>query len=149
MSGCSQMSSASATSAPFSPSETALFCRTKCRAQSLERGSFRMDFSTKFGKEIPSQICVKKGQFQHPRIPGRWEPGGGSFSSFVARTPFLRWDSLAPLQGSFGPFTPGVTEESGVSSRGLSALRALSALWAQKIQNGAENESKWTTFRIF
>ena len=32
-----------------------LFCRAKGAAQSLERGSSRMDLSTKFGKEIPSQ----------------------------------------------------------------------------------------------
>ena len=39
----------------FSPSKSALFCRAKGTAQSLERGSFRMDLSTKFGKELPSR----------------------------------------------------------------------------------------------
>ena len=39
----------------FSPSTSALFCRAKCTAQSLERGRSRMDLSTKFGKEIPSR----------------------------------------------------------------------------------------------
>ena len=51
--------------APLSPSKSALFCRAKGTAQSLERGSFRIDLSTKIGKEVPSrnvQICVKKGQ---------------------------------------------------------------------------------------
>ena len=33
----------------------ALFCGARGTAQSLERGSFRMDLSTTFGKEIPSQ----------------------------------------------------------------------------------------------
>ena len=37
----------------FSPSKSALFCRAKCTAQSLERGRSGMDLSTKFGKEIP------------------------------------------------------------------------------------------------
>ena len=40
---------------PFSPSKSALFCRERGTAQSLERGSFRMDLSTKFGKETPSR----------------------------------------------------------------------------------------------
>ena len=44
----------------FSPSKTALFCRAKCTLQSLERGRFRMDLSTKFGKEIPSQNLREK-----------------------------------------------------------------------------------------
>ena len=44
----------------FSPSKTALFCRAKGTAQSLERGSSGMDLSTKFGKEIPSQNLRKK-----------------------------------------------------------------------------------------
>ena len=39
----------------FSRSQSALFCRAKGTAQILERGSFRMDLSTKFGKEIPSR----------------------------------------------------------------------------------------------
>ena len=37
----------------FFPSKSALFCRERGTAQSLERGIFRMDLSTKFGKEIP------------------------------------------------------------------------------------------------
>ena len=45
---------------PFLPSKSALFCRAKGTAQSLERGSLRMDFSTKFGKEIPSRNLHKK-----------------------------------------------------------------------------------------
>ena len=44
----------------FSPSKSALFCRQGDTAQSLERGSFRMDLSTKFGKEIPSRNLRKK-----------------------------------------------------------------------------------------
>ena len=39
----------------FSPSKSALFCRAKCTAQSSERGRFRKNMSTKFGKEIPSR----------------------------------------------------------------------------------------------
>ena len=37
----------------FSHSKSSLFCRAKGTAQILERSSFRMDLSTKFGKEIP------------------------------------------------------------------------------------------------
>ena len=44
----------------FSPSQSALFCREKCTAQSLERGSSGMDLSTKFGKEIPSRNLREK-----------------------------------------------------------------------------------------
>ena len=44
----------------FSASKSALFCRAKGTAQSLERGSLRMDLSTKFGKEIPSRNLRKK-----------------------------------------------------------------------------------------
>ena len=44
----------------FSPSKTALFCRAKGTAQSLERGRSGMDLSTKFGKEIPSRNLRKK-----------------------------------------------------------------------------------------
>ena len=44
----------------FFPSKSALFCRAKGRAQSVERGSLRMDLSTKFGKEIPSRNLRKK-----------------------------------------------------------------------------------------
>ena len=43
----------------FSPSKRALICRAKGTAQSLEKGSFRVDVSSKFGKEIP-EIYVKK-----------------------------------------------------------------------------------------
>ena len=46
----------------FAPSKSALFCRAKGTAQSLERGSFRMDLSKDFGKEIPSRNLRKKGQ---------------------------------------------------------------------------------------
>ena len=46
---------------PFSPpSKSALFCRAKRTAHSLERGSFRMDISTEFGKEIPSRNLREK-----------------------------------------------------------------------------------------
>ena len=51
----------------LSPSKNALFCRAKGTVQSLERGSFRMPLSTKFGKEIPSRnlrekksVCVRQ-----------------------------------------------------------------------------------------
>ena len=44
----------------FPPSKSALFCRAKGTAQSLERGSSGMDLSTKFGKEIPSRNLRKK-----------------------------------------------------------------------------------------
>ena len=40
---------------PCLPSESALFCGVQGTAHSLERGSFRMDLSTKFGKEVPSR----------------------------------------------------------------------------------------------
>ena len=39
----------------FSPLQGTLFCRAKGTEQSLDRVSFRMDLSTKFGKEIPSR----------------------------------------------------------------------------------------------
>ena len=44
----------------FSPSKSALFCRAKGTAQISERGNFRMDLSTKFGKEIPSRNLREK-----------------------------------------------------------------------------------------
>ena len=44
----------------FSPSKSALFCRAKGKAQSLERGRLRMDLSKQFGKEIPSRNLRKK-----------------------------------------------------------------------------------------
>ena len=37
-----------------------LFCRAKGTAQSLQRGSFRMDLSRKFGKKFLPEICAKK-----------------------------------------------------------------------------------------
>ena len=48
-----------------SPSKSALFCRTRATAQSLERlserGNFRIDLSTKFGTEIPSRnLCENR-----------------------------------------------------------------------------------------
>ena len=46
----------------FSASKSALFCRAKDTAQSLERASLRMDLSTKFGKEVPSRDLRKEGQ---------------------------------------------------------------------------------------
>ena len=45
----------SAPFSPFPPLKNPLFCRGRGTAQSLERGSFRMDLSTNFGKEIPSR----------------------------------------------------------------------------------------------
>ena len=44
----------------FSPSKSALFCRAKGTAQSLERGTSGMDLYTKFRKEIPSRNLRKK-----------------------------------------------------------------------------------------
>ena len=44
----------------LSPSKSALFCRAKGTAQILERGTLRMDLSTKFGKEIPSRNLLEK-----------------------------------------------------------------------------------------
>ena len=44
----------------FFPSKSTLFCRARGAAQSSERGNFRMDLSTKFGKEIPSRNLPKK-----------------------------------------------------------------------------------------
>ena len=53
----------------FSPSSTlsksALFCREKGTAQILERSSFRVDLSTKVGKEIPSRNLREKGSGLH------------------------------------------------------------------------------------
>ena len=49
---------------PFSPSKNALFCRARDTAQSLERGSFRMDLSKNFGKEIPSRNLREKRSVQ-------------------------------------------------------------------------------------
>ena len=44
----------------FSPSKSALFCRAKGTAPSLESGSLRMDLSKDFRKEIPSRNLRKK-----------------------------------------------------------------------------------------
>ena len=57
----------------LSLSKSALFCRAKGAAQSLERGNSGMDLSTKFGKEIPSRNLREKrsvyvrenGEIQH------------------------------------------------------------------------------------
>ena len=51
----------SAPFSPFPPLKNALFCRGRGTAQSLERGSFRMDLSTNFGKETPSRNRREKG----------------------------------------------------------------------------------------
>ena len=40
--------------APFRPFPPLLFCRARGMAQSLERGSFRVDLSTNVGKELPA-----------------------------------------------------------------------------------------------
>ena len=53
---------------PVLPSKSALFCRAKGTPQSLERGSFRMDLSTKFGKEIPSRNLRKKRSGLTPSV---------------------------------------------------------------------------------
>ena len=45
---------------PLSPPRKVLCSAEQGTAQSLERGSFRMDLSTKFGKEILPEICMKK-----------------------------------------------------------------------------------------
>ena len=46
---------------PFSPPlKSALFCRARGTAQSLERGSSRIDLSTNFRKEIPSRNLREK-----------------------------------------------------------------------------------------
>ena len=45
---------------PFFPSKRALFCRANGTAHSLERGGYRMDLCTKFGKEIPSRNLREK-----------------------------------------------------------------------------------------
>ena len=44
----------------FPPSKSALFCRARGTERILERGSFRMDLSTKLGKEIPSRNLREK-----------------------------------------------------------------------------------------
>ena len=49
------------TFSPFLSSRKVLYSVEQKTAQSLERGSFRMDASKKFGKEIPSRNCAKKG----------------------------------------------------------------------------------------
>ena len=51
----------SAPFSPFSPLKNGLFGRARGTAQSLERGSFRRDLSTNFGKEIPSRNPREKG----------------------------------------------------------------------------------------
>ena len=48
----------------FSPSKSALFCRAKGTALIFQRSTFRMDLSTKFGKEIPSRNLQKEGRRQ-------------------------------------------------------------------------------------
>ena len=52
----------------FSPLKSALFCRAKGTIQSLEIGSFRMDLSRKFGKEIPSRNLREKRSDQERKI---------------------------------------------------------------------------------
>ena len=74
---------------PFSPLESALFCRAKGTAQSLERGTFRMDLSPKFGKETPSRNLRKRRsgkekthKHKHKQICGI-VPGLGVCQNFV------------------------------------------------------------------
>ena len=50
------------------PSKSALFCRAKGTAQILEMGTFRMDLSTKFGKEIPSRNLREEGSLGGARV---------------------------------------------------------------------------------
>ena len=54
----------------FSPSKSALCCRAKGTAHSLKRGNFRMDLSTKFGKEIPSRNLRAKRSVLGFLLPG-------------------------------------------------------------------------------
>ena len=65
------------TFAPFSPPQKALLvCRVKGAGQSLERGSSRMNLSTKFGKEIPSRNLREKGsETLQAEIEGKFSPG--------------------------------------------------------------------------
>ena len=65
----------------FSLSQSALFCRAKGTAQSLERSSFGMDLATKFGKEIPSRNLREKRS-------ASFEPG--SYFPMVSSGEFIR-----------------------------------------------------------
>ena len=55
-------------SALFSSSKSALFCRGRGTAQSSERGSFRMNLSPKFGKEIHSGNLREKRSDNDPKF---------------------------------------------------------------------------------
>ena len=59
------------------PRKNALFCRAKGTTRSLERGSFRMDLSTNFGKEIPSRnLREKRSVVIFVRLKFRYRPKG-------------------------------------------------------------------------
>ena len=81
---------------PFFPLESALSCREKGTAQSLERGSSRMDLSTKFGKEILSRNLLEKSQIMasvtRPQLGPLLCPENRAFTGFGARVlqPFTK-----------------------------------------------------------
>ena len=80
---------------PLSPSKRALFCRAKGTAQSLERGSLRMDLSTKFGKEIPSRNLrekkVRRGSAVFCPTNSREDPWGCSMLLIALPCPCVFW----------------------------------------------------------
>ena len=65
---------------PFLSSRSALFCRVKDTAQSLERGSFRMNLSQSSGRKFLPEICVWISRVHKPWSAHcelkRWNFGG-------------------------------------------------------------------------
>ena len=77
----------------FSPSKSAWFCRAKATTQSLERGSFRTDLSTKFRKEIPSRNLYENRS-------DAWAVAGPVLHGTSIAIPLLRWQMELAQLGS-------------------------------------------------
>ena len=100
----------------FSPSKSALFCRAKGTAQSLERGSCGMDLSAKFGQEIPSRNLREKRSeiacawecwhHHHVHARKRQHKKGRSFFLQLVIVAYgkLAWSLLLTVEVRFGLF---------------------------------------------
>ena len=85
----------------FSPQKRALFCRARGTAQSLQRGSLRINLCTNFGKEIPSRNLREKRSVSKPPIlkcyrlrQGFRNPNLGVFCRKACLSHFQCWLSM-------------------------------------------------------
>ena len=84
----------------FSTSKSALFRRAKGIAHGLWRGSFRMDLSAKFGKEIPSRT-LRQQKVQDGKIPSHKTKFAISFSQWILSLREGGVNNLLSLVGLF------------------------------------------------